>query len=243
MTEQYFVGNDVKIGKNVEIGDNARIMDFCELEDGAKIGLGCILYPNTKIQKNAVIQDLVIIGKQPRSLKTSTFQVKERRRTTIGEGSLVCSGCIVYAGVSIGHDNIIGDRATIREGAKTGKNVKIGKNVVIEFDASIGDNVSIQTNALIAEKSVIENEVFIGPNVCMALDKYMARKGSPLNAVTIRRGAAIGAGCLLMPGVQIGENTLVSAGSLIAHSLEPNFVYMGNPPRQMRPVRADEVKT
>lgn len=236
------IGQGVTMGKNISIGFNTIIMDSSSIGDNAAIGNNCILYPQTIIEKGVTIQDNVILGKQPKSLSTSTFQLHERGKTIIGAGSLICAATIVYAGTTIWKKNILGDNVIVREGCVFGENVKIGKGSIVEFDVQMGNNVAVQTMSLIAEKSVLEDFVFIGPNVSMALDKYMARKGNPLDPVRIRRGAAIGANCLLLPGVDIGENVLVGAGSIIHKSLEGNFVYMGNPLRKLRAVNEDEIK-
>jgi len=137
----------------------------------------------------------------------------------------------------------LGDRAIIREGSKLGNGVKVGNGAIIYFDAKIGDYVSIQAQAIVGEESILESHVFIGPKVSMNLDWFMGRKGNPLDPIVIRRGAAVGSNCILLPGVEIGENVLVAAGSIINKSLEGNFVYIGNPPRKFRRTADDEKKT
>jgi len=235
------LGKDVVLGENVELGFNVIIMDSCNIGNNVSIGHNCIIYPNTIIEKDTRIQDNVVIGKQPESLKNSTFKIKERTNTLIKEDCLICTASIIYAGVQLGKGNILGDAVVIREGSQLGDYSKVGNGSFIYFDAKIGNHVSIQAKAIIGEESILEDHVFIGPKVTMNLDRYMGRKGNPLDPIVIRRGAAIGSSCILLPGIEIGENVLVGAGSIINKSLEGNFVYIGNPPRKFRKVEKDEM--
>lgn len=228
-------------GKEIKIGFNTIIMDSCIIEDDVSIGHNCILYPHTQIKKGTEVQDNIVIGKQPKSLSISTFKTAERSNTVIGENSLICTSSIIYAGVHLGEGNILGDGSIIREGSRLGDYVKVGNKSIICFDCQIGNHVSIQMGAIVAEKSEIEDYVFIGPKVSMNLDRFMGRKGNPLDPIKIRRGAAIGSSCVLLPGVEIGANVLVAAGSIINKSLEGNFVYIGNPLRKFRKIASDEL--
>ena len=234
------LGNNVILGKNIDLGFNVIIMNSCKIENNVSIGHNCIIYPNTIIKENTRIQDNVVIGKQPKSMENSTFKTKERINTIIGEDNLICTSSIIYSGVNLGRGNILGDSAIIREGSKLGDYVKVGNGSFVYFDAKIGNHVSIQAQAIVGEESILEDHVFIGPKVSMNLDRYMGRKGNPLDPIIIKRGAAIGSSCILLPGVEIGENVLVGAGSTINKSLEGNFVYIGNPPRKFRKTSQDE---
>ncbi len=222
-------------------GKNTIIMEPCTIEENVSIGNNCVIYPHSHIKQGTRIQDNVVIGKPAKSTAASTFQVEEKEGATIGENSLICTNAIIYGNTKLGPGCIIADSAIIREDSTLGERVKVGKLAIIEFNCIIGDRVSLQAHSLIAEKSNIGNDVFIGPNVSMALDLYMARKGNPLNPITIESGAAIGASSTLLPGVRIGKNAIIAAGSIVNKPLEGGYVYIGNPLRKFREVEDDEI--
>ncbi len=141
---------------------------------------------------------------------------------TIGSGTRLWHQVQVLGVVEIGRDCTIGKGAFIGDNTQIGDRVKIG-NYANLFGAQV------------------ESEAFIGPMVCLIEDAAPratntdgTRKGPGDFArapVTIRRGASIGAGAIVMPGVTIGAFAMVSAGAVV-HKDVPNFVIaVGNPAR------------
>ena len=58
---------------------------------------------------------------------------------------------------------------------------------------------------------------------------------------TIRRGARVGGGAVLLPGIEIGEEAFVGAGAVVLEDVPPRAVVVGNPARQIREVPAGEL--
>jgi UDP-2-acetamido-3-amino-2,3-dideoxy-glucuronate N-acetyltransferase len=112
--------------------------------------------------------------------------------------------------------------STIGENTKVASFVEIG-------DSVIGRNCKIEAFAFIPPGSVIEDNVFIGPNVTLTNDRYPSAKPKPWSRepVTVKRGASIGANCVVCPGVVIGENALIGAGSVISKDVLPCQVMHG----------------
>jgi acetyltransferase-like isoleucine patch superfamily enzyme len=147
---------------------------------------------------------------------------------------------VIYAGNVIGRNFQTGNKVNIRESNRIGDNVSVGTLSVIEHHVEIGDHVRIHTQVFIPEFSVLEEGCWIGPNVVLTNAKYPLSPGvkDRLAGPVIRKGAKIGANATLLPGVVIGENALVGAGSVVVRDVPPGGVVAGNPARFMRNVSA-----
>jgi acetyltransferase-like isoleucine patch superfamily enzyme len=102
----------------------------------------------------------------------------------------------------------------------------------------------IQAEAYITAYSTLEEHVFIAPCVVTTNDNFMGRterRHELIKGPTIRRGARIGGGAVLLPGIEIGEEALVGAGAVVTKDVERRMVVVGNPARVMRQVNDDEL--
>jgi len=103
---------------------------------------------------------------------------------------------------------------------RVGKNTKIDAFVYIEEDAVIGDNCKIRPFVFIPTGVIIEDNVFIAPNVTFTNDKYPRAQGNwRLLKTIVKKHASIGAGSVINPGVTIGENALIGAGSTVTRDI------------------------
>lgn len=111
-----------------------------------------------------------------------------------------------------------------------GDGTKIDAYVYIESGVKIGKNVKIRPFTFIPEGIEIEDDVFIGPGVVFTNDKYPRTRGPwRLLKTTVKRGASIGAGAVILPGITIGEYALVAAGSVVTKDVPPYAIVAGNP--------------
>lgn len=152
----------------------------------------------------------------------------------------------VSAEARIGGGTMIWHQAQIREGVVIGEDCIIGKGVYVDFGVRIGSRVKIQNYALIYHGTEIEDGVFVGPQVCFTNDRN-PRAVTPDGAlktaddwevgkIVLRQGASIGAGAILLPGIEIGRFALVAAGSVVTTSVPEHRLVVGNPARPVATV-------
>lgn len=133
----------------------------------------------------------------------------------------------IQENVTIGDGSRIGSFTLIHENAVIGSDCTVGSHCNI-CACSIGDNVIIQTACHITKGVVIEDDVFIGPGVVTLNDKLLD-KG--LKFPHICKGAKIGGGSVILPGVRIGEYAVLGAGSIVTKDVLPKMTVLGNPAR------------
>lgn len=140
----------------------------------------------------------------------------------------------VVRDAEIGEGCIIHDQVNLYK-CRIGKNTKIDAYVYIEEDVVIGENCKIRPFVFIPTGVTIEDDVFIGPNVTFTNDKYPRAHGSwKLVRTRVKRGASIGANCVILPGVTIGEKAVVGAGSVVTKNVPSNSIVLGNPAEPVR---------
>ena len=117
-----------------------------------------------------------------------------------------------------------------------GENCNICSHCLIENDVKIGNNVTVKCGVQIWDGIEIEDDVFIGANVTFTNDKYPKSKNPDwtLLRTKICKGASIGAGSTILPGITIGTNAVVGAGSVVTKSIPDNELWLGNPARFVR---------
>jgi acetyltransferase-like isoleucine patch superfamily enzyme len=181
--------------------------------------------PNVELGEGVDLQPPCIIGKAPRG------RVDGELPLTIGADAVIRPFTTIYAGSTFGARLQTGQCVSIREDNIFGDDVSIGTVVRMECGNRVGDRVRIHSSVTM-ELVTIEDDVFIGPNVVFASDphpmncpRYRECKGGAV----VRRLARIGAMCMIMPGIEIGENSLIGAGSLVVNDVPAGMVVAGHP--------------
>jgi acetyltransferase-like isoleucine patch superfamily enzyme len=203
-----------------------------------------IVYPGTRLGEGVQILDYAVVGKQPALSPRSTAAREELPPLELGAGTIVSTGAVVFAGTRIGERVIVGDQACIRERCEIGDDAVIGRGAFVENDTTVGALTKIQAHAYITAYSTLEDEVFVAPCVITTNDNFMGRtekRHALRRGPTIRRGARIGGGAVLLPGIEIGEEAFVGAGAVVLADVPPRAVVVGNPARQIRDVPDEEL--
>lgn len=144
----------------------------------------------------------------------------------------------------IGINTNIWQYAVILENAEIGSNCNINCHTFIENDAIIGNNVTIKSGVFLWDGITIEDNVFVGPNVTFTNDKFPRSKQYPNEFLktVIRKNATIGAGAIILGGINIGEYSLIAAGAIVTNDIPARALVVGNPARIVGWVNEDGTK-
>jgi acetyltransferase-like isoleucine patch superfamily enzyme len=210
----------------------------------AEVHPSAIVYPGTVLGEGVKVLENAVVGKQPSLSPRSTARREPLPPTVVGDGTIVSTGAIVFAGSEIGARVILGDQSCVRERVRVGDDVVIGRGSLVENDTTIGAMTKIQAEAYVTAYSTLEEHVFIAPCVVTTNDNFMGRterRHELIKGPTIRRGARVGGGAILCPGVEIGEEAFVGAGAVVTKDVEARMLVVGSPARVLRPVAEDEL--
>jgi len=151
--------------------------------------------------------------------------------TSIGENAVIRSGTIIYCDVVIGNNFQSGHNVLIREKTRIGNRTAIGTATIIDGNTIIGDDVSVQSMVYIPTNTIIGDHVFIGPNAVLTNDRYPPTRTGNLVGPVLKNRAAIGANATILPGVCIGEGSLVAAGAIVTSDVPDHMLAIGSPAR------------
>ncbi|HHT23866.1 MAG TPA: N-acetyltransferase [Bacteroidales bacterium] len=119
--------------------------------------------------------------------------------------------------------------------AEIGENCNICSLCFIENDVKIGNNVTIKNGVYLWDGIKIEDNVQIGPNVTFTNDNFpRAKQPFELQRTTIKKGASVGAGAVILGGITIGENAMIGAGSIVTKDVPENELWVGSPAKFVR---------
>ncbi|MDI6744686.1 MAG: acyltransferase [Thermodesulfovibrionales bacterium] len=191
-----------------------------------------VIYPNVIVGEGTLIEPPSIIGKPPRGANPGDLILK------IGSKGQIRPFSTIYAGSEIGDYFQTGQGVSIREDNKIGNNVSIGTNSVLEFGNKIGDFSRIHSNCFM-EMVTIGRYVFVGQNVVftddphpMGCPHYKECKGGAVVEDYVR----IGANSTILPGIKIGRNSLIGAGSVVTKDVPPDSVVAGTPAKVIKKI-------
>src|SRR3954451_11678947 len=210
----------------------------------AEVHASAIVYPGTVLGEGVKILEHAVVGKQPSLSPRSTAKREPLPPAELGDGTIVSTGAVVFAGSQIGARVILGDQSCVRERVVIGDDVVIGRGSLVENDTTIGAMSKIQAEAYITAYSTLEEQVFIAPCVVTTNDNFMGRtekRKALMKGPTIRRGARVGGGAILCPGIEVGEEAFVGAGAVVTKDVPPRKVVVGSPARVLRDVPDDEL--
>ncbi|MHB0871566.1 MAG: transferase [Chloroflexota bacterium] len=190
------------------------------------------IYPNVQLGEDVEVGDFVVLGIPPRD------KAEGELPTVIGDGAVIRSHSVIYAGNVVGKRFQTGHHSMIREENRIGNDVSVGTGSVVEHHVEIADHVRIHSQAFVPEYSTLEEGAWIGPNVVLTnVPHPLCPKAKVcIKGPTIKRGAKIGANSTILPFLIVGENALVGAGSVVVEDVPDRVVVAGNPARVIKSV-------
>lgn len=226
--ESVIIGNNVNLGENIVIEENVTI------GDNVSIGNNVTIKANTKIGNEVIINDLTVLGKNTSTNKKMARKPSDSKEPLIIEDNVTIGcNCVIYRSVLLKKGVFVGDLSSIRENVTIGEDSIIGRSVIVENKTSIGKRVTIQTGCYITADMEIEDEVFFGPCCSTSNDKYMGMGNYKHQGPIVKKGAKIGNNATLLPGIIIGENSIVGAGTVVTKNVPSNKTVVGNPGRTL----------
>jgi len=201
------------ISEKAKIGENVKLGNFITVTDDVEIGDNC------------EIESYSYLGYS---------NGREKGKLVIGENSLIRSHSIFYLGSEIASGLVTGHHAIIRENSKIGKSFQLGTKSLVMGELEIGDFVRTGSNVEIGQKSSVGNYVWIYLNSALINDKHPP-SGEIVGPI-IGDYSIIGAHCVVMPGIEVGEDCLVGSGCFLNKDLPSEQIAVGNPSKQVGPV-------
>lgn len=195
------ISKNAKIGENVTIGAYSIIHDGVAIGDDTKIGSYCELGIKTPLSKS--------------------------EKLAIGKGSVIRSHSVFYQGSTFDERLQTGHNVIVRENTVGGINLQIGSQSDINGDCSFGDYTRLHSNVFVGKKATIGNFVWLLPFTILTNDPHPP--SDTLLGVTIKDYAIISARVTALPGVIIGQESLVAAGSLVTRDVAAASVVAGIP--------------
>jgi len=133
---------------------------------------------------------------------------------------------------AIGANTRVWAFAHVLPGARIGADCNICDHVFVENDVVIGDRVTVKCGVQLWDGLRVADDVFIGPNATFSNDKFpRSKRYRAVLQTHVGRGASIGAGAVLLPGIRIGAQAMVGAGSVVTQDVPARAIVSGNPAR------------
>lgn len=125
--------------------------------------------------------------------------------------------------------------AHVMQGARIGADCNVCDHTYVEGDVIIGDRVTIKSGVYLWDGLRVEDDVFLGPTATFTNDRFpRSKQHFKCPVTTVRRGASIGAGAVILPGITVGRRAMVGAGAVVTRDVPDYAVVVGNPARVVR---------
>ena len=230
------------IGENITIGPYAIVEDTVKLGNNVKIHAHAVITGSVQIEDNVEILPFAYIGRMPSASPMIKHHIENSvLLTRIESGTIIGPHAIIYAGCYLGKNSFVGDAASIREKVVVAESVIIGRHVTIGPNVQIGARTRIVDFAHITGETKIGEDVFISVHVCSANDNSFAvGENIILKGQTIGNRVHIGLGSMLLPGISIGEDSVIGVGSVVSKDIPASKLACGQPARVIRDLNNKE---
>jgi acetyltransferase-like isoleucine patch superfamily enzyme len=213
--------------------NNYEVSQLAKIGRNVQISRGAIIYDNVEIGDNTYIGPYCVIGEP--TINYYNNKQHEFKKTKIGSNSIIRSFTTIYEDVLIGNNFQTGHHAIIREKSIIGNNTSFGSFSELLGKSTIGNFVRIHSKVMLSENNLIEDYVWIFPFVVITNVKHPPI--GEFQRTTIKEYAQIFAHAILLPGITIGKNSIIGAGSLVTKDVPNERLIIGNPGIDKKSVR------
>ena len=147
----------------------------------------------------------------------------------IGADSVVRAGSVVYPDTVAGDRFQTGHHAIVREQTTVGHDCVVGAQAVVDGRSDLGDEVRLQTGAYVPSDTTVGDRVFIGPRAVLMNDPYPLGRADDPEGPTLKDDVTVGANATVLPGVTVGERSVVAAGAVVTEDVPPSTLAVGTP--------------
>ena len=232
------IDSSAKLGPETVVGEFTVIKNDVQIGANCTIGNNVVIHEGTIIGDNVRVDDCTVVGKQPMRSKRSIFKDdKKLAPAKIGDNCMLGAQVVVYAGCEIGNSVLVADTAAIRENVTIGEFTIVGRGATVENFCTIGKKCKLETACYITAYSEVGDYCFIAPGVMTTNDNYMGRteeRFKHFKGLTLKTGGRIGGRAVILPGITIGEDAVVGAGSVVTRDVPPRQVVVGAPAKYFR---------
>lgn len=240
-----YIHPSAQIGAGTQLGHNTVVQENAKVGANCRFGSGVVIHPGSIIGNNVRIDDNTVIGKLP--MKAALSAVTEDQLLdpcVIGNDCMIGAMVVIYRGCIVNTKVMVADLASLRENVEVGEYTIIGRGVTIENKVKVGSRCKLETEAYITALSEIGDGCFIAPEVTFTNDNFLGRTKDRFKfhkGVTMKRGSRIGANVTVLPGLTLGEDALVAAGSVVTRDVPARKIVLGSPAKVWRDVPVDQL--
>ena len=243
--DQTSIHPSAAIGKDTTLGQFVVIEDDVVLGSGCRIGHHVVIRKGSRIGNYVQIGDHSVIGQQPmRAANSAVTTDKFHGGPFISDRVRIGSHSILYSGCELSEDVFVADLATIREDVSIGERTIVGRGVAIENRCVIGSYCKLETNAYITAYSEVGDRVFVAPGVLTSNDNFIGRteeRFKHFKGAVLKDNSRLGVGSVVLPGVEMKEESVLAAGSVLTRNATSGHIHMGIPAKPVRPVPSDQL--
>lgn len=206
------------------------------LSDRVTVGAFAIVHGGTTIGRDTRIGHRTVVGEPEYGYAVRRVYQGTGAPTVVGSGVVLRAGAMIYAGATIGDDTTIGHNTMLRTNVRVGSGSQLAANLTIERGCVIGAGVRCSPGSHLTADTVIADRAFIGAGVRTINDKELIWRDpdheQPLQPPSFAHGCKVGSGAVILAGVNIGEQALVGAGSVVTKDVQARTIVYGVPATQ-----------
>jgi acetyltransferase-like isoleucine patch superfamily enzyme len=215
--------------------DERGVVRCIEVGPRCSVGAYAVVFGGTVLRENARVEEHALVGAPERGYAVGQIYPGAGGITVIGEGAVVRSGAVIYAGVEVGDGTVVGHHTLLRSLVTVGPSSQLGHHLTVERASRIGSQVRCSPGSHITSSCVLSDRVFLGAGVRTVNDRELIWRDPDREPELVpprfERGARVGSGSVILAGVTVGEDALVGAGSVVTRDIPAGALAYGVPAR------------